>query len=66
MKEVKVICPKCGKEMTFKNYWTWVWKTQFHLLGWDKESKCIRDYRRIKCSHCGEISWAKRVIKCTK
>ena len=50
MKEVKVICPKCGNEMTYKNYWSWVWHNQFHYFG----------KRRTKCTSCGEISWVRR------
>ena len=60
MKPVQLICPKCKSKFEFKSYWTWVWKAQFHLLGWDKETKCIYDYRLTKCPFCGYKSWIKR------
>ena len=62
MKEVKVICPYCGKVMTFKNYWHWIWKTPFHMLGWDRESKSIRDYRFTQCPIC-EYKWFMKRVK---
>ena len=60
MKQIRVICPKCGATMWFKNYWHWVWKSQMHWLKWDKEDKYIRDYRKTKCSNCGQKSYMKR------
>ena len=50
MKEVRVICPKCGNQMTYKNYWNWIWHTPFHWFG----------KRRAKCSNCGETSYMKK------
>ena len=50
MKEVKVICPRCGVRMIYKNYWDWIWNTPFHWFG----------KRRTKCSHCNEVSWIRR------
>ena len=50
MKEVKVICPKCGHCTIFENYWTWIWYTPFH---WFRK-------RRMKCSYCGEKSYVAR------
>lgn len=47
MKEVKVICPKCGARMTYKNWFDWVLHTPFHWFG----------KRRAKCPHCGEYSY---------
>ena len=49
-KTVKVICPKCGTRMIYKNYWSWVWHTPFHWFG----------KRRTKCSNCGEYSYMRR------
>lgn len=50
MKEVKVICPKCGILITYKNWFDWVLHTPFHLF-------CKR---RAKCPSCGEYSYMKR------
>lgn len=50
MKEVKVICPKCGTLVTYKNWFTWILYTPFHWFG----------KRRIKCPICGEASYVKR------
>lgn len=50
MKEVKVICPKCGNKMTYKNYWSWILHTPFHWFG----------KRRTKCTNCGETSYMRR------
>lgn len=50
MKEVKVICPKCGNCMTYKNWFSWILHTPFHWFG----------KRRTKCTSCGEISWIRR------
>ena len=62
MKTIVVKCPHCGGKRVFRNYWSWIWHTQFHWLWWDKETKRIRDYRRIKCYLCDKISWSKREI----
>lgn len=56
MKEVKVICPKCGNCMTYKNYWSWIWHTPIHWFNFFK----WKDYRRTKCTKCGEISYTGR------
>lgn len=61
MKTVKLQCPKCGHHFEYKSYWTWVWKAQVHLLGWDKETKRIYDYRRTKCPYCKEKSYMRRI-----
>ena len=53
MKEVKVICPKCGNCMTYKNYWSWIWHTPFHWFG----------KRKAKCAKCGEASYMGREKK---
>ena len=50
MKKVKVICPKCGARMIYKNYWTWIWRTPFHWFG----------KRRTKCTNCGKVSYMGR------
>lgn len=50
VKEVKVICPKCGHVMTYKNWFSWVWHTPFHWF----------DKRKVKCANCGESSYIKR------
>ena len=47
---LKVICPKCGNCMTYKNYWSWVWHTPFHWFG----------KRKTKCTNCGEVSYIGR------
>ncbi len=54
MKEIHLICPKCGHQFTHKNYWVWVWKSPFHWLWFDMETSRIRDYRGTKCPHCGK------------
>ena len=53
MKEVKVICPKCGNEMTYKNYWSWILHTPFHWFG----------KRKAKCTKCGEVAYMERTKK---
>ncbi len=53
MKEIKVICPKCGNCITYKNYWSWVWYTPIHWF----------NYRRTKCTKCGEISYISKKRK---
>ena len=50
MKEVKVICPKCGNIMTYKNWFSWIWHTPFHWFG----------KRRAKCTNCGKHSYMGR------
>ena len=47
---IKVICPKCGNCMTYKNYWSWIWHTPFHWFG----------KRRTRCTNCGEYSYVGR------
>lgn len=47
MKEVKVICPKCGNRMIYKNWFSWVWHTPFHRFG----------KRRTRCTKCGEVHY---------
>lgn len=54
MKEVKVICPKCGHCMTYKNYWIWILHTPFHWFG----------KRRVVCTNCGICSYMAR--ECNK
>ena len=49
-RRVKVICPKCGNCMTYKNYWSWVLHTPFHWFG----------KRKTKCTKCGEVSYIGR------
>lgn len=53
MKEVKVICPKCGNCMTYKNWFGWIWHTPFHWFG----------KRRTKCTNCCEYSYIRREKK---
>lgn len=60
MKEIKVICPKCGNCMTYKNYWSWIWYTPIHWFNFLK----WKDYRRTKCVNCGEVSYIGR--ECSK
>lgn len=50
MKEVKVTCPNCGNQMTFKNYISWILHTPFHWFG----------KRRVKCTNCGTYSYIGR------
>lgn len=50
MKEVKVLCPKCGNCMTYKNWFSWIWHTPFHWFG----------KRKTKCNKCGESSCIRR------
>lgn len=50
MNEVKVICPKCGNRVTYKNWVAWIWHTPFHWFG----------KRRTKCTKCGEVSYIGR------
>lgn len=56
MKEVKVICPKCGVLITYKNWFSWILHTPFHWFDFSG----LRDYRRTKCPKCGKISYMKR------
>ena len=50
MKEVKVICPKCGNQMIYKNWFSWILHTPFHWFG----------KRRTKCTNCGKSSYMGR------
>ena len=50
MKQIKVICSKCDNQMTYKNWFSWVWHTPFHWFG----------KRRDKCANCGEYSYMKK------
>ena len=52
MKEVKVICPKCGNEITYKNWFSWILHTPFHWFG----------KRKAKCTQCGEVSYMGRKL----
>ena len=49
-KQVKVVCPKCGNIMTYKNWFSWILHTPFHWFG----------KRRVKCNVCGQVSYIKR------
>ena len=49
MKAIKVICPKCGNQMVYKNWFSWILHTPFHWFG----------KRRIKCSYCKKRSYVK-------
>ena len=51
MKEVKVVCAKCGNVMTYKNWFSWILHTPFHWF----------DKRRAKCTRCGERSYMGRL-----
>ena len=46
-------CPKCGKEFSITNFWSWVFHAPFHVFcfGW------WQDYRYTKCPHCNKRSW---------
>ena len=50
MKEIKVTCPKCGNQTTYKNWFSWILHTPFHWFG----------KRRAKCDNCGECSYMER------
>ena len=50
MKQVIVVCPKCGTVLQFKNYWDWVWSCPFHYFG----------KRKIKCFNCGYKGYVKK------
>ena len=62
MKLIKLTCPKCGETFYHINYWHWVWKSPFHWLWWDRETKRIRDYRLTRCPHCWSKEYMKREI----
>lgn len=49
-KQVKIICPKCGNIMTYKNWFSWILHTPFHWFG----------KRRAKCNVCGQVSYTRR------
>ena len=51
MKEVKVICSKCGATTHFKNWFYWIWLCPFHWFG----------KRLVKCGLCKKKSYMKRV-----
>ena len=44
MKKVELICPRCGKIVTYKNWFSWVLNTPFHWFGkrWTKCDKCYK------------------------
>ena len=50
-KEIKTVCPKCGTQIIYKNYWDWIWHTPFHWFG----------RRRAKCFYCDEYSYMKKL-----
>lgn len=50
MKQIKVICPKCGNHMIYKNWFSWIWHTPFHWFG----------KRMAKCDNCGTYSYMGR------
>ena len=60
MKKVNLTCKKCEGKFHYNNYWNWVWKSPFHWLWWDKDSKRICDYRYTKCPYCHQKSYMKR------
>ena len=51
MKSIKVVCPKCGNEITFANWFSWILHTPFHWFG----------KRRVKCTQCGKPSYMSRL-----
>lgn len=50
MKEVKVICPKCGNQIIYKNWFSWILHTPVHWFG----------KRRHACPQCHVKFYAKR------
>lgn len=50
MKEVRVICPRCGSVTVYKNWFDWILRTPFHWFG----------KRRGKCTSCGKSSYMER------
>lgn len=53
MKQVRVVCPKCGATMWYKNWFSWIWHTPIHWF----------NKRRTKCISCGETSYIGREKK---
>ena len=50
MKNIYVVCPRCGGYTVFKNYFDWILHTPFHWFG----------SRRTRCKDCGKPSYMKR------
>lgn len=50
MKEIKVVCPKCGNVITYKSWFSWIAHTPFHWFG----------KRRTNCPWCWESSYMRR------
>ena len=50
-KQIKLICPNCGKPNFYRNWFEWVLHTPFHGFG----------KRKTKCPWCGKSSWVKRI-----
>lgn len=50
MKEIKLVCPKCGKEFYYDNFVMWVLCCPFHWFG----------KRLTKCPRCKEKSYMKK------
>ena len=48
MKEVRVVCPKCGNSIILKNYWSWI----FHWFS----------NRKTKCAKCGDNAYVEIVM----
>lgn len=51
MKKIKLICPNCGKENFYRNWFEWVLHTPFHWFG----------KRKTKCPWCGKSNYVRRV-----
>ena len=51
MKQIKLICPNCGKENFYRNWFEWVLHTPFHWFG----------KRKTKCPWCGKSNYVERV-----
>ena len=60
MKKINLICPKCGHEFSFKNYWHWVWHSPFHWLMLETIADRPYEIRKTKCPHCGKKSWMRK------
>lgn len=50
MKEVRLICPKCGNVIIYKSYLSWILYTPFHFFG----------KRKTKCPKCDVYSYMGR------